>query len=263
MGIKTVQDTSLTSVANAIRVKAEISGTLEFPDDFVSAIQNISTGITPTGTLTITQNGTYDVTDYASADVQTPQPSGSISITQNGTVDVSQYASANVNVGGGGGSDDTLKLLISRKPVDLVIPNGTDKIGVNAFYNYKRLDSVTIPSSVTLIDEGAFYGCTGLKSVMIPNGVTSVNMDAFRGCSKLQSIDFPSSILVLGRNILNGCTSLTSVTFRMETPPTISAFVLDGIPATCPIYVPAASVEAYKAATYWSDRAAYIQAIPS
>ena len=69
MGIKTVQDTSLTAVANAIRVKAEISGTLEFPDEFVSAIQNISTGITPSGTKTITENGTYDVTNFASADV--------------------------------------------------------------------------------------------------------------------------------------------------------------------------------------------------
>lgn len=42
MATKLVQDTSLTSVANAIRVKAEISGTLEFPDGFVSAIQNLS-----------------------------------------------------------------------------------------------------------------------------------------------------------------------------------------------------------------------------
>ena len=44
MALKTVQDSSLTSVANAIRVKAEIEGTLEFPTEFVSAIQNIPTG---------------------------------------------------------------------------------------------------------------------------------------------------------------------------------------------------------------------------
>lgn len=78
MGIKTVQDTSLTSVANAIRVKAEISGTLEFPDEFVSAIQNISTGITPSGTKTITENGTYDVTNFASADVNVSGGGGEI-----------------------------------------------------------------------------------------------------------------------------------------------------------------------------------------
>ena len=80
MGIKTVQDTSLTSVANAIRVKAEISGTLEFPDEFVSAIQNISTGITPSGTKTITENGTYDVTNFASADVNVSGGGGGVSV---------------------------------------------------------------------------------------------------------------------------------------------------------------------------------------
>ena len=44
MALKTVQDSSLTAVANAIRVKAEIEGTLEFPTEFVSAIQSIPTG---------------------------------------------------------------------------------------------------------------------------------------------------------------------------------------------------------------------------
>jgi hypothetical protein len=37
-------DSDITSVANAIRVKAEISGTLEFPDGFISAINSISGG---------------------------------------------------------------------------------------------------------------------------------------------------------------------------------------------------------------------------
>ena len=80
MATKLVQDTSLTSVANAIRVKAELSGTLEFPDEFVSAIQNISTGITPSGTKTITENGTYDVTNFASADVNVSGGGGSVSV---------------------------------------------------------------------------------------------------------------------------------------------------------------------------------------
>lgn len=64
-------DSDLTSVANAIRGKTGGSVTLTFPADFVSAINGIPTGITPTGTksITISASGTTteDVTNYASA----------------------------------------------------------------------------------------------------------------------------------------------------------------------------------------------------
>ena len=60
-------------------------------------------GITPTGTIAITQNGEgIDVAQYANADVNVPNPStGSLNITENGTYDVTDKASAVVNVSGG------------------------------------------------------------------------------------------------------------------------------------------------------------------
>ena len=55
-----VTDTSLTSVANAIRTKGNTSSILSFPDGFVSAIQNIPTGEQPTLiTKTVSLNGIY------------------------------------------------------------------------------------------------------------------------------------------------------------------------------------------------------------
>ena len=54
----------------------------------------------PTGTITITNNGIFDVHDYAEADVDVPAitPTGTMSITENGTYDVTNYAEANVDV---------------------------------------------------------------------------------------------------------------------------------------------------------------------
>ena len=63
-------DADLTSVANAIRTKGGTSAQLAFPAGFVSAVQAIPTGVTPTGTKNINSNGTHDVTQYASANVQ-------------------------------------------------------------------------------------------------------------------------------------------------------------------------------------------------
>lgn len=259
MGIKTVQDTSLTSVANAIRVKAEISGTLEFPDEFVSAIQNISTGITPSGTKTITQNGTYDVTDYASADVQTPQPSGSISITQNGTVDVSQYASANVNVSGG--SDAMLRDLIEGDLTELVIPSGTTFVHQGICKDISTLESVVIPGSVTEIAFEAFRNCSSLRNVTIEDGVKTIRGYAFADCGALQNITYPATVELIAGATLYGDTSLASITCKATTPPTLTGYLISSTAKT-PIYVPSQSVEAYKNASRWSNFAAYIQAIP-
>ena len=101
-------DSDLTSVANAIRTKGGTSSQMSFPSGFVSAIENIHTGSTPTGTkeISITENGTTteDVTDYAYAEIEVAVPasavdSGTKNITANGTgQDVVGYAAVDVAV---------------------------------------------------------------------------------------------------------------------------------------------------------------------
>lgn len=119
-----------------------------------------------------------------------------------------------------------------------IIPNSVIHIGEAAFAHCYALSSVTIPNGVTTIGNNAFYSCSGLTSVTIPNGVTSIDKSAFYNCS-----------------------GLTSVTVLAATPPTLGAFVFNNT-NDCPIYVPSASVNAYKSATNWSSYASRIQAIP-
>lgn len=327
MAYKIVNDDSLTSVANAIRVQGSISGTLEFPDGFVSAIQNLSPSptlqtksvtYTPSDsaiTDTVTADSGYDGLDevdvtvnavpeadfdasvgfqfytedgvkkcevsgggyaetagwidegsvltrevhpaIASGTTITPTtssqtiggyknvmegavtinpipsqyivPSGTMSITSNGIYDIVSFASVDVQVSGGGGitADDialrAISGVVSGSATSIYssafadcseitaasFPNAT-VINTAAFQRCAKLETVYFPSARTL-SAYAFSSCKNLTSASFPN-VTSIGNGAFMWCSKLTEADFPNA-LSIGNSAFLSCTSLSTINF--------------------------------------------------
>ena len=137
------------------------------------------------------------------------------------------------------------------------IGSGVTSIGANAFYGCYSLASVTIPSSVTSISNNAFYNCCSLASVTIPSSVASISTYAFYGCYSLASVTIPSSVTSISTYAFSNCTGVGTYHVLRATPPTLAnTNAFTGIPSDCIIYVPAASLEAYQAATNWSTYAA-------
>lgn len=143
----------------------------------------------------------------------------------------------------------------------IVIPSGVTSIGDGAFYSCSKITSINIPEGVTMINQEAFSGCSSLTSIDIPDGVTSIGNKAFYGCSALTSISIPDGVTSIGGNTFRYCSKLVSITVNATTPSSLGAYAFDNISADAVIYVPAESVDTYKAANGWCLYADKIQAI--
>jgi len=142
-----------------------------------------------------------------------------------------------------------------------VLSNSITSIPLGLFENDYELTGITIPNSVTSIGEDAFYDCLSLDNIVIPSNVTSIDNNAFR-CSWWEDAPATHDRYVKMMHIVSG----RSITCLATTPPTLGNGVFgiisgQGDVATYPIYVPSASVDAYKSATNWSTYADRIQAI--
>ena len=123
-------------------------------------------------------------------------------------------------------------------------------------------------NSITGFTSGyIFENCSGLTSLSVPPRITSIPSGTFKGCSGLTTLDIPSGVTSIGNSAFMDCSSLQSITFRSTTPPALgdSGYYGQVFQNTnnCILYVPSASVNAYKSATGWSDFASRIRAIGS
>lgn len=101
------------------------------------------------------------------------------------------------------------------------------------------------------------HSCYSLRKFTASEQSTGLAQAAFYNCNNLEELDLPSGVTTIAAQALYGCSSLFRLRFRSETPPTVAnANAFNGIPATCVVEVPAASLETYQNATNYASIAA-------
>lgn len=162
-------------------------------DNLATTIATIQTGTTPTGTITITSNGTYNVADKATANVNVP------------TTAPAHYIEKAVDANG---------KLVNKGPI--INTNGVKNINDNVLnraymnvtdamvdVNFSDLEQITGTNALY----SAFYGCTNLTGVLNMPNLTSINanycmQNAFINC-KITGLDMGKLQSATGTSVFN------------------------------------------------------------
>lgn len=125
-----------------------------------------------------------------------------------------------------------------------------------------RVFSIDLTGSGLTSLRSYLFAQTKITDIVIPNTIETINSAAIYQCKNITTLTLPNSVTSVAASAFNGCTRLESITFLATTPPTLANSNAFSNTNGCPIYVPAASVDTYKAASNWVDLADRIEAIP-
>ncbi len=239
------------------------------------------TGVVPSGTIQIAENGTVDVTNYATAEVDVESAGAdtiqeSLDFTRSGDVVYTKETKIDTSV------MDLYCGLFYKCPITSLVWNATTRIPPQIVRECKQLQtatfygtalgdsmcyqsniqSVSLPevsvekTNYTWRGTGAFQACYYLTSVSMPLNPT-IHQNMFNACSRLPMLDCPAVTRIRPSAFLN-CSALTVLILRADAVCTLeNANAFTGTPfasggAGGTIYVPSALISDYQAATNWS-----------
>lgn len=98
----------------------------------------------------------------------------------------------------------------------VIIPEGTEKIGKNAFYGNKVITEVTMPNTIISIGENAFAECIKLKTVKFSEKLERIEYQAFKKCKELTKAALPETLSYIGYEAFAACPKLKMISCASE-----------------------------------------------
>ena len=147
--------------------------------------------------------------------------------------------------------------------VKLKLPNTITTINRRAFYYCSALTDIAFGDSITYIGTESFLACDGLKSLIIPNTVKFISDSAFSRCNGLTDLTIMSSDTYFDHKAFFYCKYIKTITCLGIIPPVFGDESFSYLNSLTTVYVPAASVAAYKASKWGTLFFSRIKANPT
>lgn len=239
-----VDGADLTSVANAIRTKGGTSGTLAFPNGFISAVEAIETG----------GGGGEWTTEGIAAN---SEPSGVLTI-QASTVAKNAFCRKSAITSVSLPHATLLYDSAFEYCSGLTSITAPELLHINA-YGFRGIGSASVIFPKATIFRGAgIFQDSMIVCAVLPS-ITEFGTYQFASCPALKAVDIgPNSPAGFSSNFINGDRALDTLILRKDgvvaithanqvnnTPLVTTGGLMD-------VYVPSARIAEYQAATNWS-----------
>lgn len=157
-------------------------------------------------------------------------------------------------------------ILVSNNSVKLLDLRYVTTLGTFAFRGCAGAEKVYLNDNLTVLPQGIFQGLLFLESLTLPANLTQIGSNSLGGgIYSIKTLSFPSTFTTIDANALtcahtgNSPKDLETIYFYSTTPPSFGTNGLGTvISKRIKIYVPTASLTAYKTATGWSTLANWI-----
>ncbi len=172
------------------------------------------------------------------------------------------------------------------KLTDINIPDSVVEVSSRAFAGCSKVKELRVGESVKRIANSAFIDCKWMEvlkwdaaecddfddidapfcllfgknfSIVIGNNVKRIPANLCRYSINLKSVDIPASVNEIGKQAFDTCFHLKTIVSRIHAPSMVNygtdiESIFNGVDKdSCVVFVPAGTIEAYKATMPWSE----------